>query len=41
MLGILSFTSVGLTNDTVKHERDITMLGILTVTSVNITQMIQ
>ena len=29
------------TDDTVKHERGITMLGILSVTSVGITQMIQ
>ena len=42
MSGILSVTSVGKkTDDTVKHERGITMLGILSVTLVGISQMIQ
>ena len=41
MLGILSVTWVGITNDTMKHERGITMFGILSSTLVGITQMIQ
>ena len=40
MLGILSVGRYN-TDETVKHERGITMLGIISVISVGITQMIQ